>query len=242
MPNHCFGTLKVIADDELLNEILKTVHGTGEQSNNPFDFNKIIPMPDYIYRGNLGDEEMERYGKNSWYYWSDENWGTKWNSCDTEYSNNCFTFWTAWSPCSPVIQKLSEMFPDARFEYSYKERDIGFRGYEIYENGSLIYKGNKPYQKRVEGEPLKPESVSLLKNFIVEVMESLVGYPNEVTEEIMEIRQNIMDGWSMGDLCEEYDDFLTVDTEIVIMAIALGWNVKDYIDDSTYLEEDDDDL
>lgn len=137
MPNHCYGSLTVIANDETLSKILKTVHGTGEQSDNPFDFNKIVPMPDYVYDGPLGDKEIKQYGKNNWYDWSIHNWGTKWNSCDATFfdDDNCFRFWTAWSPCSPVIQKLSEMFPDARFEYEYCEPGCGFRGIEIYKNG-----------------------------------------------------------------------------------------------------------
>jgi len=42
-----------------------------------FDFNKIVPMPDFIFKGNLGQKEKEEYGKNNWYDWSITNWGTK---------------------------------------------------------------------------------------------------------------------------------------------------------------------
>ena len=34
------------------------------------DFNKVIPMPDYIFQGNLGMAEREKYGKENWYDWS----------------------------------------------------------------------------------------------------------------------------------------------------------------------------
>lgn len=139
MPNNCFGTLKITASDELLKKILDTVHGTGDDEDNPFDFNKIIPMPDYIFSGVIGPEEEKLYGKNNWYDWSCENWGTKWNSCDTELHGNFYTFWTAWSPCSPVIEKLAEMFPDAVFDYSYDESGMCFCGEEKYEGGKLVY-------------------------------------------------------------------------------------------------------
>ncbi len=139
MPNYCHGTLVIDANEDLLNTILNTVHGTGDEENNPLDFNKIIPMPDYIYRGAIGPKEEELYGKNNWYDWSIENRGTKWNSCDAELDGNVFRFWTAWSPCSPVIEKLAEMFPNAGFDYTYDESGMCFCGEEKYEGGKLIY-------------------------------------------------------------------------------------------------------
>ena len=139
MPNYCSGALTVTANSDLLMKILDTVHGTGDEEDNPLDFDKIIPMPDYIYRGDVGPEERAQYGKNNWYNWSIENWGTKWNSCDTILDQDAFYFWTAWSPCSPVIERLAQMFPDACFDYSYDEPDDGFCGEERYENGKLVY-------------------------------------------------------------------------------------------------------
>ena len=139
MPNNCFGTLTITANSDLLTKILDTVHGTGYEEDNPLDFDKIIPMPENIYRGSIGPEEKKIYGKNNWYDWSIENWGTKWNSCDTTFDLDTFSFWTAWSPCSPVIKRLAEMFPDACFDYYYDESGAGFCGEERYENGKLVY-------------------------------------------------------------------------------------------------------
>lgn len=139
MPNCCNGTLSIYASKELLETILATLQGTGEEEANPFDFNKVIPMPDCIYRGILGPHEQELYGENNWYDWSVKNWGTKWNSCDTELNGNVFSFWTAWSPCSPVIRALAKMFPEAQFEYRYEETGMGFCGCEIYKNGYVQY-------------------------------------------------------------------------------------------------------
>lgn len=148
MPNNCFGTLKITAKPDLLKTILDTVCGTGDEEGNPFDFNKIIPMPDNIYQGNLGPEEQELYGKNNWYDWSNENWGTKWNSCDTYLDEDTFNFWTAWSPCSPVIKQLAKMFPDARFDYWYEESGCCFCGEEIYADGKMIYNMEANYTER----------------------------------------------------------------------------------------------
>ena len=34
-----------------------------------FDFNKLIPMPESVYKGPLGIEEMTKYKENNWYDW-----------------------------------------------------------------------------------------------------------------------------------------------------------------------------
>lgn len=153
MPNNCCGKLTIIAFSNRIAEIKSRLRGTGDDEGNPFDFNKVIPMPEYIYRGSIGSKEQELYGKNNWYDWSIENWGTKWNSCDTEEWGCGFTFWTASSPCSPVIEELAKMFPDACFEYSYEESGLGFCGEERYEKGKLVYiMEAHMYEKSVEDE------------------------------------------------------------------------------------------
>ena len=80
MPNHIQNRVTFDCSEEKLNEILMAICSVDEETGqNRVDFNKIIPMPDHIYRGNLGTRERELYGKNNWYDWSIENWGTKWN-------------------------------------------------------------------------------------------------------------------------------------------------------------------
>ena len=73
------------------------------------------------------------------YDWCCENWGTKWNSVDAYLSGNSICFYTAWSPCSPVIEALSALFPDVRIEYTYDEAGMCFCGREVYIGGSLLY-------------------------------------------------------------------------------------------------------
>ena len=80
---------------------------------NDFDFNNIIPMPKNIFRGNLGREEEEKYGKNNWYDWSIENWGTKWNSVGTRVElkdgSLYYTFDTAWDCPREIVNALMRM-------------------------------------------------------------------------------------------------------------------------------------
>ena len=87
MPNYCYNSLSISGSNETLKKIYNLVHS----DDNEIDFEKIIPMPDYIYRGDFGPEEEKIYGKDNWYDWSCEHWGTKWNSVDAHCEWFCDT-------------------------------------------------------------------------------------------------------------------------------------------------------
>jgi hypothetical protein len=81
----------------------------------------------------------KKYRANNWYDWAIQNWGTKWNAYDI-YSDNWesdgeIEFCTAWSPPSPVIEKLSTIFPDLIFELGYADEGCGFVGRITFQNG-----------------------------------------------------------------------------------------------------------
>ena len=135
MPNYCDNSLTIYASEETVERIRAFVRSDESE----FDFDKVIPMPEYIYVGPLGKEERELYGKNNWYDWCTTNWGTKWNSDEVSFKDNNFFFLTAWSPASPVIAKLAEKFPEAEFWFQYEEMGMGFCGVEVYQNGELAY-------------------------------------------------------------------------------------------------------
>lgn len=84
------------------------------------------------------------YGATTWYDWSISNWGTKWNACgydeNTDYSNNdMIWFQTAWDTPVPVIQKLSEIYPNIKFTLQYADEDIGHNcGELVFINGNTI--------------------------------------------------------------------------------------------------------
>ncbi len=93
-------------------------HGLGS-----IDFNKVIPMPENIFRGNLGQAEREQFGSANWYDWSIANWGTKWNSygyhdyTEKDFDGATLTFDTAWSNPQPVIDALAAKYPALSFSH-----------------------------------------------------------------------------------------------------------------------------
>ena len=117
MPNYCENYLSIEGNNDTKKLIMEFV----KSEENAFDFDKIVPMPDYIYRGVVGERERKIYGENNWYDWSVKNWGTKWNSADVEIWDDEIQFQTAWSPCDPVIAALAEKFPTMRFTYTFYE-------------------------------------------------------------------------------------------------------------------------
>jgi hypothetical protein len=99
----------------------------------------------------LQAEYIEKFGADNWYEWSCKNWGTKWGACsaeqphfDTEDENTTATlkFDTAWSCPVPIIEKLSNEYPDVLIRIKYADEDFGSNvgegsikcGVWIYEN------------------------------------------------------------------------------------------------------------
>ena len=141
MPNHVTNILVVSGDDEqrqaMFEAIKQDKFGLGS-----LDFNKVIPMPEHIFQGNLGQVEREQYGSDNWYDWSIANWGTKWNSygyhdcTEKDFDGATLTFDTAWSNPQPVIAALAEKYPDLHFSHKWADEDFGYNvGEKEYEDG-----------------------------------------------------------------------------------------------------------
>lgn len=126
MPNWVTNRLTIKADNKTLKRIIANV----KSDDIPFDFNKIIPIPGNIYLGPLGDKERRLYGRNNWYDWCRDNWGTKWNACHGETAAILgdmirYVFDTAWCAPYPVIQMLSFRYKcECRLEYY--DEDFGY--------------------------------------------------------------------------------------------------------------------
>ena len=48
-----------------------------------------------------------------------------------------YSFQTAWSPPTPLHDKLAEMFPNTNIFINYDESGMDFAGWRYYENGTL---------------------------------------------------------------------------------------------------------
>lgn len=186
MPNYCDNYLTIDGNPDTRNKILTLL----KSDESCFDFEKVIPMPENIYRGGVGAEEKEIYGENNWYDWSIKNWGTKWNSVDAEVHYNEIYFQTAWSPCDPVIAALAEKFPSMRFTYTFTEPGMAFCGKRVYENGEILfYYDGDDYYENYECDmedceyQIQDEMFPISENgFLTEVrkVEDVKGHPNYI--------------------------------------------------------------
>ena len=89
-----------------------------QKVSDPDRFNEDIEL------GKKYLSNIVKYGHKDWYSWRIEHYGTKWGACEIEWVNDDqVEFETAWSFCLPIVQKLSEMFPDVAIEFSYADED-----------------------------------------------------------------------------------------------------------------------
>lgn len=121
MPNWCFNSVLVTGEKEELNRFKDHV----SNKKSAFSLNEIIPMPDDIFRGDLGEKERKKYGEKNWYDWSWANWGTKWDTAGVEIESETdsiqYKFETAWNPPEPIAGALREEFPKLEIDWEWEE-------------------------------------------------------------------------------------------------------------------------
>lgn len=172
MPNHVRNVVSFTGKD--VYSIIDLVN-----TDDQFDFEKIIPMPDDIVRGNLSSEDMQKSNGKNWYNWSIDNWGTKWNAYDSDFGGTGVIFSTAWSCPMPVFEKLSAMFPETTIYVEYADEDLGFNV------GTLTFLGGK----LIESEELSGTKLGYEKaveiNYGLEVEDYIEEYLGEHGEETL---------------------------------------------------------
>jgi hypothetical protein len=105
----------------------------------------ILPPPEdklEEYHAVHGYANGEKTGDTeyNWYNFNVREWGTKWDAREaelTEEHETClrYKFDTAWSPPTPVIEKLAQQNPNLNINLEYREEQ-GWGG-EIVFNGSI---------------------------------------------------------------------------------------------------------
>jgi|SRR5210317_741310 len=123
MPNWTYNNVQFVGKTE---DSVKQLKDLLKSKDNDFDFNNIIPMPLALMETVSGSENakpewqkkqsqklISKYGADNWYSWSIENWGTKWNACDTNVELNknvlSYTFDTAWDAPREIAKALLHM-------------------------------------------------------------------------------------------------------------------------------------
>ena len=100
--------------------LIELPSGKKREQWNDFDFNRIHKMPKDLEGTTSptqkGDEKkaeqrLKKYGAKDWYDWNCKNWGTKWNSVDTEITVDdrlglTYEFKTAWDCPREIVEKL----------------------------------------------------------------------------------------------------------------------------------------
>ncbi|MBQ7152683.1 MAG: hypothetical protein IJR83_01940 [Clostridia bacterium] len=128
MPNHVQNKLTFSGDSEKVQRLIESISAKDEAGGTGrIDFEKIIPMPEGIFKGPLGSAERQQYGKNNWYDWSIEHWGTKWNAYNTDFrpQSGTLVFWTAWSAPHPVLEALAQNNPEVDIRHEWADEDLG---------------------------------------------------------------------------------------------------------------------
>lgn len=94
--------------------------------------------------GKQGFWNLQKYGAASWYDWACNHWNTKWNAYGYDgggdYSEiDGLYCQTAWSAPHPVIEKISEMFPEVEIIHEWADEDLGQNcGHREYAGGQMF--------------------------------------------------------------------------------------------------------
>lgn len=150
MPNHITNRLCITGPKKDREAFLATLKNKVDGENpKQFSLGQIVPMPESIFRGNLGRAEEIAYpGELNWYGWSCANWGTKWDCYEVrkpEIGDKSIKleFQTAWSPPAEWMVKASKAFPTLKFCNKWKDEG-GPSGTHTLRNGCRLLSNTAP--------------------------------------------------------------------------------------------------
>lgn len=132
MPNWCYNTVSVSHKDPAMIE--RFVKATENETL----LNEFVPMPEELRNTTspspTNESLVEKYGASDWYSWAVNNWGTKWDICDSyadcvDKHSATASFNTAWSPPIDFYNELVELGFDV--DATYTEEGMGFAGHYL---------------------------------------------------------------------------------------------------------------
>ncbi|MYA41609.1 MAG: hypothetical protein F4Z31_07650 [Gemmatimonadetes bacterium] len=169
MPNWCQNELSVYGPKDQVREIYDLIVNELEDDKIAVTFDRVIPMPKILQKVTTGGTKIDgeyvttwvnegewpdvkarklnegeqllidAIGYPSWYEWAIDNWGTKWDACESrlitpfevweDEAEFAVAFDTAWSPPEPFFNALQERFENVRVGGFYREDGLQFAGY-----------------------------------------------------------------------------------------------------------------
>lgn len=153
------GSMEVPCLSAILTAINPITDDFGEKKLQPDEFRETVNKVNAFYshskpnvmaaninrkaleKGRIYLDNIMQYGAPTWYEWRVKTWGCKWEAGNQEaVSSDTIEFTTPWSAPVPVLQALSEKFPDITISSRWADEDIGvntgeaeFKGGEISE-------------------------------------------------------------------------------------------------------------
>lgn len=128
--------------------LLKTVKADAPADPDPYsyygegtiDFDKIIPTPECIFQGPLGDEEEKETGNRNWWNWRLKYWGVKRNAYNGIAPGNDKTiqFFTDYNPTFNVVAALSWLFRNVHIIYVWADETCEYGGAAVFKAGNRI--------------------------------------------------------------------------------------------------------
>ena len=84
----------------------------------------------------LAEANKKKFGYTDWYEWENDVWGVKWGDCQTELEDEdeyadgtysiTYSFETAWGTSTRAFVRISDMFPEIKFNLFYSEESGSF--------------------------------------------------------------------------------------------------------------------
>ena len=157
MPNWVYTSLEVTGPSEELSKFIAGIKKGKKDEYTDTRYLEIIssyiPCPTELYEvtSPLKEEQkefaaimLENYGSANWYDWQHDNWGVKWGDCNTfideqDEASVKFRFETPWGTAEKAFLKISSMFPELIFLFSYEEEAGFFCGAEVMSKGEMDF-------------------------------------------------------------------------------------------------------